>query len=72
MVDRAQIAASVADSLRLEGLEPTTSALALAEAWVCGEASDDDLREAERRILAAEPIDDLPAPPAAADAPQAA
>lgn len=59
MIDRAQIAASAAGSLRLEGLEPSGPTLDLAELWVRGEASDADLREAERRLLAGESLDSL-------------
>lgn len=59
MIDRAQIAASVAGSLRLEGLEPTGPVRELADLWVRGDASDADLHEAERRLLAEEPLEGL-------------
>lgn len=59
MTDRAQIAASVAGSLRLEGLEPTGPVRELADLWVRGDATDADLREAERRLLAREPLEGL-------------
>jgi hypothetical protein len=65
VIDRAQIAASVAGSLRLEGLEPTGPVRELADLWVRGEASDADLREAERRLLADEPLEGLLASAAA-------
>ena len=42
--DRAQIAASVAGSLRLEGLEPTGPVRELADLWVRGDATDADLQ----------------------------
>jgi hypothetical protein len=59
VTDRAQIAASVAGSLRLEGLEPTGPVRELADLWVQGDATDADLREAERRLLAGEPLEGL-------------
>lgn len=59
MIDRAQIAANVAGSLRLEGLEPTGPVRELADLWVRGDASDADLREAERRLFAGEPLEGL-------------
>ena len=59
MINRAQIAASAAGSLRLEGLEPSRSARNLAELWVRGEISDADLREAERRLLSGESLESL-------------
>jgi hypothetical protein len=58
-MDRAQIAASAAGSLRLEGLEATGPVCELAKLWVRGDATDADLREAERRLLAGEPLEDL-------------
>jgi hypothetical protein len=45
---------------------------ALLDRWARGEASDDDLREAERRILAREQLDDLLAADAPARKPRAA
>ena len=65
MIDRAQIAASAAGSLRLEGLEPTGPVRELADLWVRGNASDADLREAERRLLAGESLTGLLASAAA-------
>ncbi len=59
VIDRAQAVASVAGSLRLEGLEPTGPVRELADLWVRGDASDADLREAERRLLAGEPLEGL-------------
>jgi len=65
---RARVLASVAGSLRLEGLEPTGRVRELGDCWVRGDASDADLREAERRLLAGESIDSLLAPAATAGA----
>jgi len=59
VTDRAQIAASVAGSLRLEGLQPTGPVRELADLWVRGDAADADLREAARRLLAREPLEGL-------------
>lgn len=59
VIDRAQVVASVAGSLRLEGLEPTGRVRELGDCWVRGDASDADLREAERRLLAGESLDSL-------------
>ena len=59
VIDRAQIAANAAGSLRLEGLEPTGLVRELADLWVRGDASDADLREAERRLLAGESLEGL-------------
>jgi hypothetical protein len=59
VTDRAQIVASVAGSLRLEGLEPTEPVRELADLWVRGDATDADLREAARRLLAREPLEGL-------------
>jgi hypothetical protein len=59
VIDRAQIAANVAGSLRLEGLEPTGPVRELADLWVRGDASDADLREAERRLFTGEPLESL-------------
>lgn len=59
VIDRVQIAANVVGSLRLEGLEPTGPVRELADLWVRGNASDADLREAERRLLAGEPLESL-------------
>jgi len=59
VIDRAQVAASVAGSLRLESLEPTGPVRELADLWVRGDASDADLREAERCLLAGESLEDL-------------
>lgn len=59
VINRAQIAANVAGSLRLEGLEPTGPVRELADLWVRGDATDADLREAERRLLAGEPLEGL-------------
>jgi hypothetical protein len=43
----------------LEGLEPTGPVRELADLWIQGDATDDDLREAERRLLAGEPLEGL-------------
>ena len=59
VIDRAQIAASVVGSLRLEGLEPTGPVRELADLWVRGDATDADLHEAERRLLTGEPLEGL-------------
>lgn len=59
VIDRVQIAANVVGSLRLEGLDPTGPVRELADLWVLGNASNADLREAERRLLAGEPLDSL-------------
>jgi hypothetical protein len=59
VTDRAQIASDVVGSLRLEGLEPTGPVRELADLWIQGDATDDDLREAERRLLAGEPLEGL-------------
>lgn len=59
MIDRAQIAASATGSLRLEGLEPTGPVRELADLWVQGNASDADLHEAERLLLAGESLEGL-------------
>ena len=59
MIDRAQIAANAAGSLRLEGLEATGPVRKLADLWVRGDASDADLHEAERRLFAGESLEDL-------------
>jgi hypothetical protein len=68
VIDRAQIAASTAGSLRLEGLEPSAPVRELTELWVRGEVSDADLREAERRLLSGEPLESLLTPAASAGA----
>jgi hypothetical protein len=67
VIDRAQIAASAAGSLRLEGLEPTGAVCELADLWVRGDASDADLHEAERRLLAGESLESLLASATAAN-----
>jgi len=59
VIDRAQAAASAAGSLRLEGLEPTGAVRELADLWVRGNASDADLREAERRVLSGQSLESL-------------
>jgi Antitoxin VbhA len=59
VIDRAQIAASVVGSLRLEGLEPTGPVRELGNLWVRGDATDADLREAEHRLLAGESLEGL-------------
>jgi hypothetical protein len=59
VIDRAQIAANAIGSQRLEGLEPTGPVRELADLWVRGNASDADLREAERRLLAGESLEGL-------------
>lgn len=43
----------------MEGLEPTGPVRELADLWIQGDATDDDLREAERRLLAGEPLEGL-------------
>ncbi|MGB7588863.1 MAG: antitoxin VbhA family protein [Solirubrobacterales bacterium] len=67
MTERAQVAASAAGSLSLEGLEPSGVVRELADLWVRGVASDADLREAERRLLAGSSLDDLPTSVAASN-----
>jgi hypothetical protein len=59
MIDRAQTAANAAGSLRLEGLEPSRPTRDLAALWVRGLASDEDLREAERRLLSGDSLESL-------------
>jgi hypothetical protein len=59
VIDRAQVAASVVGSLRLEGLEATGPVRELADLWIRGDATDADLREGERRLLAGEPLEGL-------------
>ena len=59
MIDRAQAVANVLGSLRLDGLEPTGPVRELADLWTQGKASDTDLREAERRLLAGEGLEDM-------------
>lgn len=69
---RPQIVANSAATLRLEGLRSGAGVNALLAAWARGEVSDEDLSEAERRILAGEPLDGLVARVAPASAPRAA
>jgi hypothetical protein len=64
VTDRAQIAAAVAGSLRLEGLEPSPVGRELTELWVKGEVSGSALREASRRLLSRQPLDIASLPPA--------
>lgn len=71
VLDRTQIVASVVGSLRLEWLEASPQMLDLLYLWSRGEASDEDLHEAERRILAGEPLDGLLALAAPVGAPRA-
>lgn len=52
VIDRAQVVANVVGSLRLDGLEPAGPVRKLADLWAQEKASDADLREAERRLLA--------------------
>lgn len=59
MNSRAQIVASAAGSLRLEGLEPTGPVRELADLWAQGDASNADLREAEHLLLAGESLESL-------------
>jgi hypothetical protein len=59
VIDRAQIAANAAGSLRLEGLEPTQSTRDLVDFWIQGRASDADLREAEQLLLSGGSLDAL-------------
>lgn len=59
MVDRAQIVANSAASLRLERLRSGPEVDALLAAWARGDVADEALHEAERRILAGETLDDL-------------
>ncbi len=56
VTDRRAIVEDTLGSLRLEGLEPTPADRRIAEAWVDGELSDEDLRSATRDALAAEPV----------------
>jgi hypothetical protein len=67
VINRAQVAAGAAGSLRLEGLEATGPVRELADLWVRGDASDADLREAERRLLTGESLEDLLVSAAAAN-----
>jgi hypothetical protein len=59
MREREQIVAAVVGSLALEGLTASPQVQRLSEAWARGEASSADLLEAERRLLAGEPLEDL-------------
>jgi hypothetical protein len=59
VTDRVQIVANSGASLRLEGLRSGSDIDELLAAWARGGASSEDLREAERRILSGEPLDDL-------------
>jgi hypothetical protein len=52
MVSRQSASIQSAALLRLEGLSSSPEVDELMDAWVAGEASDADLIEAERRILA--------------------
>jgi len=72
VTDRAQIVANSGASLRLEGLCSSPEVDELLAAWARGGASDEDLREAERRILSGEPLDDLLTRVARSGAPRAA
>jgi hypothetical protein len=59
VIDRAQVVANVVGSLRLDGLEPAGPVRKLADLWAQEKASDADLREAERRLLAGEALEDM-------------
>jgi hypothetical protein len=61
VIDRSQIVANSAASLRLEGLCSEVEVDELLNAWARGRASEEDLREAERRILSGRSLADLPA-----------
>jgi len=50
-MERKDVVAEVAGSLRLEGLEPGPDARELAEAWARGDVGDEDLVAAEQRLL---------------------
>lgn len=67
MNERARIVAAGTGSLALEGLTPSPAVQRLREAWARGDASTEQLIEAERRLLAGESLE--AAPPA--DAPAA-
>lgn len=56
-MNRAHIAASVAGSLRLEGLELSADGRALTKLWVQGEISNTELRQAEQRLISGRPLD---------------
>jgi len=49
---RPQIAENALASVRLEGLEPSAEILEIGSAWARGEATDEDLVDAEQRLLA--------------------
>jgi hypothetical protein len=72
MSERAEIIASVAGSLRLEGLQASPHMRELLDRWARGEVSEATLREAERRVLARQPLDDLIAAPSSTGTPRAA
>ncbi len=59
MGDRARAATNAVASVRLEGLDPGPDVEAFLARWARGEATMDDLREARRRVVAGEPLDDL-------------
>ncbi|HWH12612.1 MAG TPA: antitoxin VbhA family protein [Solirubrobacteraceae bacterium] len=50
-MERQDVVAEVAGSLRLEGLEPSLEARELAAAWARGDVGDEDLLGAEQRLL---------------------
>jgi len=72
VTDRAHAVAESAATLRLEGLDAGPEVERLLQRWAAGKLSDEDLREAERRVLAREPLDDLLGPAAPAGATRAA
>lgn len=59
MGHRARAAKNAIASVRLEGLEPGLDVEAFLAQWARGDATMDDLREARRRVVAGEPLDDL-------------
>lgn len=67
MIERRQQLDDALGSLALEGLQPGAPTRELLDRWAAGDATDDDLRDAERRILAGEPLEDTgPGTPRAA------
>jgi hypothetical protein len=67
MIERRQQLDDALGSLALEGLQPSAPTRELLERWAAGDATDDDLRDAERRVLAGEPLEDTgPGTPRAA------
>jgi hypothetical protein len=72
MPDRSEIVAGSAASLNLEGLQPGADVLNLLEKWAANGAANEDLIEAEKRILAGLPHSAQPAAGTSVSTPRAA